>query len=132
MPGLRPEFIALNNVNLRNLGMKPQAADILSQSFADLDVRPFLNQTAEYLRVSTADVVNWFNQWGPESLRGFAGMGLHLIRPDAKGKYQTSPTSHGPFLMQSIGDMVQHTKLMGRPMPAPVVRADAAGGHKKT
>jgi hypothetical protein len=120
MPGLRPEFIEFNNVYLRNHGMKPGACYVLSQCFADLDVGPFLDQTARHLHVSSDEIVNWFNQWDPVALHALAETGLYMIRPDKDGIYKTSPTPqtlYGPFSMQSIEDLVRYAKMIRRPMP---------------
>src|SRR5262249_15966388 len=112
--------------------MKQEAAAILSRCFADLDVRPFLVQTAHHLNVSPAEIINWFNQWDRESLRSFAGMGLHLLRPDGNGKYKTSltpQTPSEPFSMRTIGDLVRLAKMAGPPIPTPA-KPDTRSGHK--
>jgi hypothetical protein len=108
LPGTRPDFEALNKEYLHTHGMKSEAADILSQFFADRDVKPFLEQTAAYLHVSTADVINWFDQQGPR-LWGFAALGLDLVRPDANGHYSTERTPGRNVLhlrMKTIADLV--------------------------
>jgi hypothetical protein len=120
-----PNFKDPNKQWLVNSGMKPEIAAAIAGQFQAAPIQDLMDQTAQYLGISTAELLNWYNQQGKDWVAQFAYNRLRYMSPDADGTYPVmlvDPSGKELPLTRrlptsSIKDLVQAATWDGRPMP---------------
>jgi hypothetical protein len=120
-----PDFKNPNKQWLVNAGVKPEIADAISGQFQVNDIKPLMDQTAEYLDITTEELLQWYNQQGEHWVSGFAYNRLRYMEPDENGRYpEMLLDPSGKELpatwrvnTSSIKDLVEAATRDGRPMP---------------
>jgi hypothetical protein len=118
-----PDFEQPNRQRLLDMRMSQEAVDILAPALTKHDVKPLLDQTADYLHVSTGEVVEWFDRLAkndPAWLSWFVNHGLRRIEPVSGDNYSKDLTSRDYIrgaMLQTIADMDRYTALHRHPLP---------------